>query len=207
MDKVVDLPAGPQGHIVAALDVVESFLGGGAKPLELGLVFLLALLQQAEGFPHYFAGVTEAAGGYAGRDEVVEVFGEIDVSGWHRKYSYTAILAETGNFCQHLSRVPLSVKKSLLSCRQGQEQGSRLARDWEDSVAPIESGRQIVLGINQQSERGCGVLNSPMHGVHQHQLAQAAPLKRAVDGKPPDANRRQSGIAGQALGFIGRKIH
>src|ERR1017187_9141214 len=108
MDKVVDLPAGPQGHIVAALDVVESFLGGGAKPLELGLIFLLALLQQAEGFPHYFAGVTEAAGGYAGRDKVVEVFGEIDVSGWHRRYSYPAILAELAIFANTCQESPES---------------------------------------------------------------------------------------------------
>ena len=70
---------------LAAVEGVEAFLGGGAQPFDLGLVFLLALLQQPEAFAHHFAGIAEAAGGDARLDKAVEMFGEIDVAGWQVK--------------------------------------------------------------------------------------------------------------------------
>ena len=82
IDKVVDLLASPQGHIVAALNVVESFFRGGAEPFDFGLVFPLALFKQAETLADHFAGVAEAAGGEASLDETVEMFGEVDVAGF-----------------------------------------------------------------------------------------------------------------------------
>src|ERR1035441_4751554 len=94
IDKVVDLLAGPQGHIVAALDIVEPFLGGGAQPLDLGLVFPLALLQQAEALADHLACVTEATGGDASLDEAVKIFGEIDVAGWHDTPAAGVAIAE-----------------------------------------------------------------------------------------------------------------
>src|ERR1017187_4098922 len=94
IDKVVDLLVRPQGHIVAALDIVESFFGGGAKPLDLGLVFPLALLQQAEALADHLACVTEATGGDASLDEAVKIFGEIDVAGWHDTPAAGVAIAE-----------------------------------------------------------------------------------------------------------------
>jgi hypothetical protein len=73
IDDVVDFLAGAQRHIVAALDVVESFLGGGAKPRDLGLVFPLALLQEAEALADDLARVAEAAGSDASLHAVVKI--------------------------------------------------------------------------------------------------------------------------------------
>src|SRR5450759_1559636 len=83
--KIGDIPIAPEGHIVAAFDIVKAFLNGGAEPFEFGLVFPLAPLQEPESFANHFARVAEAARGDAGLDETVEVFGEIDVAGWHLK--------------------------------------------------------------------------------------------------------------------------
>jgi len=71
VDKVVDLLVRPQGYIVAALDIAESCFGGGAESLDLGLVFPLALLQQAKALTNHLACVAEATGVDAGLDEVV----------------------------------------------------------------------------------------------------------------------------------------
>src|SRR5450759_758259 len=69
----------------AAVELIEAFHGGGAEPFDLGLVFLLALLQQPEAFAHHFASIAEAAGGHARLDKAVEMFREIDVAGWQVK--------------------------------------------------------------------------------------------------------------------------
>ena len=42
---------------IAAVDGIRGFLDGVAQPDELGLVFLLALLQEPEAFSHHLAGV------------------------------------------------------------------------------------------------------------------------------------------------------
>src|ERR1039457_1800713 len=69
----------------AAIDLVKPFHGGMAQPFELGVVFPLALLQEAEAFADHFTGVAVSAGSDASLDEVVKVVREIDVASWHRK--------------------------------------------------------------------------------------------------------------------------
>src|ERR1035437_1002998 len=85
VDKGVEVIHRFKLNALAAVELIESFLGGGAEPFDLGLVFLLALLQQPEAFAHHFAGIAEAAGGDARLDKAVEMFGEIDVAGWQVK--------------------------------------------------------------------------------------------------------------------------
>jgi hypothetical protein len=63
-----------------AIDLVKPFHGGLAQPLELDVISLFALLQEAETFAHYFTGVAVSAGGDAGLDEVVKVIRKIDVA-------------------------------------------------------------------------------------------------------------------------------
>jgi hypothetical protein len=59
---------------------IESFFGG-AKPFQLRLVFLFALLQEPEAFAHNFSDVVKAAEGHADLDERFEMIREIDIAG------------------------------------------------------------------------------------------------------------------------------
>src|SRR5271166_670493 len=61
--EIVEFLFGVQRCVIASLDGVKAFPGGGAKPFELGFVFLLALFQEPETFANDFAGVAEPAGG------------------------------------------------------------------------------------------------------------------------------------------------
>ncbi len=65
-DERANLGAGTQGRIVAALDGVDAFLGGVAQPVDLGLIFLLTLFEQAQSLANNFAGIAELAGLDAG---------------------------------------------------------------------------------------------------------------------------------------------
>jgi hypothetical protein len=82
-DERSDFRAGTQRRVVATFDRVDAFLGGVAESFDFGFVFLLALLQQTQAFPHYFAGVAELARLDAGSDQAIEMFGQMDVSCRH----------------------------------------------------------------------------------------------------------------------------
>src|ERR1035437_6540230 len=85
VDKGVEVIHRFKLNALAAVELIESFLGGGAERFDLGLVFLLSLLLTPPAFAHHFAGIAEAAGGDARLDKAVEMFGEIDVAGWQVK--------------------------------------------------------------------------------------------------------------------------
>jgi hypothetical protein len=64
----------------------------------------------------------------------------------------------------------------------------------------------VVLGIHQETERNCCVLNRPVNGVDEHEFAKPAPLEMLVDGQSPNANRRQGRVTRQWLRLLGRQI-
>ena len=57
--KSIDVIGGGEQHAFASIKRRESLSGRVAQPFNLGLVFLLALLQQAQSLTHDFAGVVE----------------------------------------------------------------------------------------------------------------------------------------------------
>jgi hypothetical protein len=74
---------GSKRYVVTPVELIESFLGGGAQPFELCFIFEFALLQQPEAFAHHLARVAEAAGCDACFDEAVQMFCQVYVAGWY----------------------------------------------------------------------------------------------------------------------------
>lgn len=69
--------------VLAAIEGVGAFLGGGAEPFKLGAIFLLALLQDPQGLANDLAGIAEPARADARIDELIEVFRQINVASRH----------------------------------------------------------------------------------------------------------------------------
>ena len=82
MNVGCEIVHGSKFDAFAAVERIGGFLGSGAEPFELGLVFLLALFQEPEPFAHHLAGVAEAAGCDADLDEAVKVLCQVCIAGW-----------------------------------------------------------------------------------------------------------------------------
>jgi hypothetical protein len=78
--KILD---GGKFQALSALELVDAFLNSAAQPFELGAVFRVALLEEAQSLTDHFAGVAIAAFLNSRGNEAVEVFGQEDVSRGH----------------------------------------------------------------------------------------------------------------------------
>src|ERR1019366_9771819 len=99
-DKSANRLFSRQDDALALIDFIEPLFGGLPKCLQLRLPFLLVFFQKTQGLADDFAGVAVAPRRNLAFDEVVKMFGQIDVARWHgRILSWNPIAI--GNNCQH----------------------------------------------------------------------------------------------------------
>jgi hypothetical protein len=73
---------------LSLIDFVESLSGSLPECFQLRLPFLLLFFQKAQSLADDLAGVAVAPRGNLSLDEVIKMFGEINVARWHRPFPF-----------------------------------------------------------------------------------------------------------------------